>query len=69
MIEYLAKRHDRELAPLEFLNTFQEELGISFVESRAMLEYFNPQMKPIADTELINDRGRILLRRWSSADG
>ncbi|MFI0904816.1 hypothetical protein ACH4TE_14920 [Streptomyces sioyaensis] len=69
MIEYLANRYDRELSPFEFLNTFQEELGISFVESRAMLEYFDPQMKPIADTGLINERGRTLLRRCSSADG
>lgn len=69
VIEYLAHRHPRELSPLEFLHIFQRELGISFVESRAMLEYFDPQMKPIADSRLINERGRTLLQRCSSADG
>ncbi|MEV5128755.1 hypothetical protein AB0K49_39065 [Streptomyces decoyicus] len=36
---------------------------------RAMLEYFDPQMKPIADPGLINERGRTFLRRCGSADG
>ncbi|MFI1160267.1 hypothetical protein [Streptomyces sioyaensis] len=69
MIEYLSHRQPSELNPLEFLSIFQQELGISFVESRSMLEYFDPQMKPIADSGLINERGRALLRRCSSADG
>ncbi|MEU5545828.1 hypothetical protein AB0G85_26040 [Streptomyces sioyaensis] len=69
VIEYLSHRRPRELSPIEFLSIFQQELGISFVESRAMLEYFAPQMKPIADSGLIDERGRTLLRRCSSADG
>jgi len=66
VIEYLSHRHPRELSPLEFLHIVQQELGTPFVESRAMLEYFDPQMKPIADSGLINERGRTLLQRCSS---
>ncbi|MET7799602.1 hypothetical protein [Streptomyces decoyicus] len=69
VIAYISRRCHHELSPLEFLKIFQEELGISFIESRAMLEYFDPQMKPITDPGLINERGRSLLRRCSSADG
>ncbi|MFD9210344.1 hypothetical protein ACFVZM_29185 [Streptomyces sioyaensis] len=69
VIEYLVHRHPRDLSPLKFLHIFQQELGISFVESRPMLEYFDPQMKPIADSGLINEHGRALLQRCSSADG
>ncbi|MDT0460433.1 hypothetical protein RM550_32730 [Streptomyces sp. DSM 41527] len=69
VVTHLSRRCHHELSPLEFMKVFQEELGISFVETRAMLEYFDPQMKPIADPGLINERGRTLLLRCGSADG
>ncbi|MEV6674414.1 hypothetical protein [Streptomyces sp. NPDC051162] len=68
VLEFLSRRDSRALTPLEFLRVFQEELGISFIESRNMLEYFGPDMKPIVDVELINERGRLLLRRFNLID-
>ncbi|MFJ3765023.1 hypothetical protein ACIPQJ_11890 [Streptomyces sp. NPDC090082] len=65
VLEHLSRRGPRALTPLEFLRVFQEELGISFVESRNMLEYFDPGMKPIVDVEVINERGRLLLQRFN----
>ncbi|GAB2709398.1 hypothetical protein GCM10010442_31260 [Kitasatospora kifunensis] len=68
VLEFLSQRGPRALTPLEFLRVFQEELGISFIESRNMLEYFDPHMKPIVDVELINKRGRLLLQRFNPID-
>lgn len=68
LLEYLSRRGLRPLTPLEFLRAFQEELGISFIESRKMLEYFDPSMKPIADEGFINERGRLLLQRFNPGD-
>lgn len=68
VLECLSRRGPRALTPFEFLKVFQEELGISFIESRNMLEYFDPNMKPIVDVELINERGRLLLQRFNPID-
>jgi hypothetical protein len=49
------------LRPIDFLRVFQEDLGISFVSAREILEYFDPAMRPIVDESLINERGREIL--------
>jgi hypothetical protein len=49
------------LRPIDFLRVFQEDLGISFVKAREVLEYFDPDMRPIVDESLINERGREIL--------
>lgn len=49
------------LRPIDFLRIFQEDLGISFVRARDILEYFDPAMRPLADESLINERGREIL--------
>lgn len=49
------------LRPIDFLRIFQEDLGVSFVNAREILEYFDPAMRPIADERLINERGREIL--------
>ncbi|HEY0495601.1 MAG TPA: hypothetical protein VGD48_07635 [Kutzneria sp.] len=61
ILDYLRNRGPRQLTPIELLRIFQEELGISFVKTREMFEYFDPQLRPIVDTALINERGRLLL--------
>jgi hypothetical protein len=63
VLDHLRRRGPRPLTPIEFLRIFQEELGISFVKARAMLDCFDPGMRPIVDTDLINERGRLLLER------
>lgn len=68
IIAHLTERISGELTPLKFLMVFQEELGIPFVEARIMLEYFDPQMKPIAEAEIINERWRSLLSRYRPLD-
>jgi hypothetical protein len=49
------------LRPIDFLRVFQEDLGISFVKTRGVLEYFDPSMHPVVDESLINERGRDIL--------
>lgn len=67
VLEYLSARSaPNALTPFGFLRIFQEELGISFVETRSILEYFDPQMRPVADSNLINERGDLILRRYRS---
>ncbi|WP_432068064.1 hypothetical protein [Streptomyces sp. C10-9-1] len=64
VVEYLSRRSaPGTLTPLNFLRALQEELGISFVEGRSILEYFDPQMRPLADIGLIDERGGELLAR------
>jgi hypothetical protein len=46
------------LRPIDFLRIFQEDLRISFVNAREILEYFDPAMRPIVDERLIDERGR-----------
>jgi hypothetical protein len=40
------------------------EAGISFTKTRDILEYFNPDLNPIAEREVINERWRVLLASW-----
>jgi len=49
------------LRPIDFLRIFQEDLGISFVKAREVLEYFDPTMRPMVDESTINERGRDIL--------
>ncbi|MFC0433125.1 hypothetical protein [Kutzneria buriramensis] len=61
ILEYLRTRGPRPLTPIGLLSIFHKELGISFIKARTMFEYFDPQLRPIVDTALINERGRLLL--------
>ncbi|MEV7163546.1 hypothetical protein ACIF6I_31230 [Streptomyces microflavus] len=64
VVDYLSRRAtDGTLTPLNFLRALQEELGISFVEARPLLEYFDPRMRPIADINVIDELGGELLAR------
>ncbi|MFC9234469.1 hypothetical protein ACFTZI_36790 [Streptomyces decoyicus] len=58
VIAYISQRCHHELSPLEFLKVFQEELGISFIESRAMLEHFAPP-------DAADRRSRADQRAWA----
>lgn len=51
------------LTPFEFLRTIQEELGISFVETRDVLQYFDPEMRPIVDMNVIDECWQSILRK------
>ncbi|MEU5825860.1 hypothetical protein [Streptomyces sp. NPDC047803] len=61
LIAHLSRERSGTLTPLEFMRVFQEELGISFIESRKMLEYFDPQMNPIIDIKEVDKRGNVFL--------
>ena len=64
VVAYLSRRSmPGTLTPLTFLRALQEELGISFVEARSLLEYFDPQMRPVAGISVIDERGGELLQR------
>jgi hypothetical protein len=65
VLDHVSTRDDRTLTPVIFLKILQDELGISFVRSRDILEYFDPGMNPIADASLINERGHAILHGFS----
>jgi hypothetical protein len=64
LLEHLKRRAGGRLSPGRFLLILQEEAGISFTKTRDILEYFNPDMNPIAEREVINERWRVLLASW-----
>lgn len=57
----LKSRAGGRLSPGRFLLILQEEAGISFTKTREILEYFNPDMDPIAEREVIEKRWQGLL--------
>lgn len=64
LLEHLKRRAGGKLPPGRFLLALQEEAGIPFTKSRDILEYFDPEMNPIAEHEVINERWRLLLAGW-----
>ncbi|MFI6042589.1 hypothetical protein ACIA8C_13195 [Nocardia sp. NPDC051321] len=63
VLGYLSGREGRPITPMRFLWIFQHELGISFVESREILDCFDPGMNPLVDADQINERGLLLLNK------
>ena len=49
------------LRPIDLLRALQDQLGIPFVQARDVLQFFGPQMEPIADVGSINERGQAIL--------
>ncbi|WP_327147004.1 hypothetical protein [Nocardia sp. NBC_01327] len=62
MLDHLSMREDVPLTGMRFLWIFQMELGISFVESRKILDCFDPAMRPKIDAAEINQRWRAIMR-------
>jgi hypothetical protein len=65
VIKILKNRFPEGLRPIQFLWILQEELGVPFTESRMLLEHYDPEMKPIAPTEAIDELGRSILANVS----
>lgn len=61
LLEHLRSHETFTLTPLSFLKAVQLELGISFVRTRHLLEFFDPEMRPLVDTAVIEERWRELL--------
>lgn len=53
---------DEKLSPLAFLHAVQVQLGISFVETRNMFEYFDSDWSPLADPDVVNGRWQEILK-------
>ncbi|MEA5364679.1 hypothetical protein VA596_34465 [Amycolatopsis sp., V23-08] len=64
LLEHLKRRAGGKLSPGGFLRILQEEAGISFTRTRDIFVYFNPDMNPIAEPEVINERWQVLLAGW-----
>ncbi|KAB8188618.1 hypothetical protein FH608_043460 [Nonomuraea phyllanthi] len=62
MLEHLKSQESFTLTPLAFLKVVQLELGISFVRTRHLLEFFDPEMEPLADSTVIEGYWKGLLR-------
>lgn len=56
------------LTPFDFLQIVQETLGISFIETRTVFEYFDEHMQPTVDLDTINERWGAILRRHQLCD-
>ncbi|MEV0053718.1 hypothetical protein ACH347_23710 [Saccharopolyspora sp. 5N102] len=61
LLEHLKSHETFTLTPLSFLKAIQLELGISFVRTRHLLEFFDPEMRPLVDISVIEERWRDLL--------
>ncbi|MEU9980647.1 hypothetical protein [Streptomyces sp. NPDC050856] len=61
VMDHFLHRGPHRPTPLRLVMAFQVELGISFVETRKMLRFFDAELQPVADVDLINERGRVLL--------
>ncbi|WP_157555476.1 hypothetical protein [Nocardia crassostreae] len=55
------REHPEPLRPTRVLWILQRECGISFVETRRLFGYFGPDMTLKVDTDLINERWRLIL--------
>ncbi|MFD6425432.1 hypothetical protein [Streptomyces sp. NPDC060198] len=53
-----------KLTPLKLMWVIQEGLGISFTETRNVLEFFDSELRPIVDEALIDERGDRLLEQY-----
>ncbi|MEV6770105.1 hypothetical protein AB0N05_15920 [Nocardia sp. NPDC051030] len=55
------QEHPEPLRPMRVLWILQQECGISFAETRELFGYFEPDMTPTVDTNLINEHWRTIL--------
>lgn len=62
VFDHLSHRAGRPVGAVGLLAIIQSELGIPFVKTRAMYEYFDDEMRPLADPEVINERWQAILR-------
>ncbi|SRR6266511_4052963 len=66
VLKYLKEREGGKLGGFQFLRIFQEEVGISFVKTRELLGCFDPEMNPIVEPEVINERWNAILESWNA---
>ncbi|MEI7059377.1 hypothetical protein WBG06_26385 [Nocardioides sp. CCNWLW239] len=59
LVEFIRSRKQGRVTPFEVLAALQNEAMVSFVDARDVLEYFDSEMHPIADTDAIQ-------RRWAA---
>ncbi|MER7606824.1 hypothetical protein [Nocardioides sp. NPDC127503] len=62
IVAYLRDRESGRITPFGVLAALQQEANLSFVDTRDVLEYFDPQMHPIVDADEIE-------RRWAEIVG
>jgi hypothetical protein len=55
-------RETEGFSAVSFLHAVQVRLGISFVETRNMFEYFDKDWSPLADQDAIESRWRSILK-------
>ena len=68
VVDYLS-RDLAPLRPIDLLRVLQEQLGIPFTKSREILEFYNPDMSPTVDAEIINKRGETILALRNARKG
>ncbi|MFD7905154.1 hypothetical protein ACFV4F_14445 [Kitasatospora sp. NPDC059722] len=66
VLEFVRTSLPDELTPVRFLLAVQDELGISFTETRTVLEFFDPQLQPLVDLKEIDGRWNEIVQRWAS---
>ncbi|MFI5621935.1 hypothetical protein ACIA03_00585 [Nocardioides sp. NPDC051685] len=65
IVAFLRKRESGRITPFGVLAALQREANLSFVDARDVLEYFDPQMHPIADADEIEQRWAEIVGRRS----
>ncbi|MFE3329316.1 hypothetical protein [Streptomyces sp. NPDC059176] len=64
VIEMLRGEEGFRLTPLHLLRILDEALGIPWTESRALLEHFDPDLRPLDPPDEIDRRAGELLSRY-----
>ncbi|MET9667413.1 hypothetical protein ABZY19_18775 [Streptomyces sp. NPDC006475] len=69
MIEMLRRDEDFRLTPLHLLRILGEGVGIPWTESRVLLEFFDPDLRPLVPEDEVDRRAEELLSPYVTREG
>ncbi|MGW1492529.1 hypothetical protein [Streptomyces sp. NPDC002402] len=69
MIETLRLDEEFRLTPLHLLRILDEAVGIPWTESRVLLEFFGPELRPLVPGDEVDHRAEALLSPYVTREG
>ncbi|WP_405599176.1 hypothetical protein OG741_18245 [Streptomyces sp. NBC_01410] len=69
MIETLRLDEEFRLTPLHLLRILDEAVGIPWTESRVLLEFFDPELRPLVPEDEVDRRAEALLSPYVTREG
>ncbi|SDM31138.1 hypothetical protein SAMN05444921_106214 [Streptomyces wuyuanensis] len=69
VIEMLRNDAEFRLTPLHLLRILGEAVGVPWTESRVLLEFFDPELRPLVPEDEIERRAEELLAPYVAAEG